>query len=112
MPPHDYDNVERRYRHTDEAREAGLQAVALLLRLETPPPPEGLCYDLSFFSGGIGVLDRLAISLPADEALWAHVAEVLRARTPEEAARDEAWAEDFVWLLTGAKSPPPRGQRP
>ncbi len=30
------------------------------------PSSVGLLYDLSFYSGGIAILDRLAIAIPAD----------------------------------------------
>jgi hypothetical protein len=96
---HPYDNVERRFRHTDPAGDDGREVVARVLHL--PETPSGdLFYDLSFFSGGIGVLDRLAIALPAGPALWSCVTSSLRARTPEEATTDQSWAGDLIWLLT------------
>ena len=76
--------------------------VARVLGLPEPPAGE-LLYDLSFFSGGIGVLDREAITLPADSALWSSVASSLRGRTPEEAAADRSWGGELIWLLTGEK---------
>ncbi len=100
MDLHPYDNVERRFRHTDSAGEEGRGVVARVLRL--PQPPAGkLLYDLSFFSGGIGTLDKLAVTLPADPALWSCVATSFSGRTPEEAAQDRSWIEDLLWLLTG-----------
>lgn len=100
MDLHPYDNVERRFRHTDAARDEGRSVVARVLRVPEQPAGE-LLYDLSFFSGGIGVLDHLAITLPADPALWLRVASAQRGRTPEEAAADSSWAGALVWLLTG-----------
>ena len=97
---HPYDNVERRYRHTDGARGEGHDVVAQVLGLPRPPAGE-LLFDLSFFSGGIGVLDRLAISMPADPVLWSRVATSLRCRTLEEACTEELWLEQLIWLLTG-----------
>jgi hypothetical protein len=99
---HPYDNVERRYRHTDGTRDEGRKVVAQVLGLPEPPAGE-LLFDMSFFSGGIGVLDRLAIALPADPALWSSVVKSLRCRTPEEASADESWLGDLLWLLTGDK---------
>ena len=69
MNLHPYDNVERRYRHTDGTRGEGRDVVAQVLGLPKPPAGE-LLFDLSFFSGRIGVLDRLAIAFPADPLLW------------------------------------------
>jgi hypothetical protein len=65
MNLHPYDNIERRYRHTDIPNAEGLAVAARLLQLPEPLSGDEVFYDLSFFSGGIGVLDRLAISLPA-----------------------------------------------
>jgi hypothetical protein len=64
-------------------------------------------YDLSFYSGGIGVLDNLAIAIHADRSTWASVAEALRAKTPEQASDDADWAGELVWLFTGAEEPVP-----
>lgn len=96
---HPYDNVERRFRHNDATRDEGRAVAARVLGLPELLADEVL-FDLSFFSGGIGVLDRLAITLPATPALWSSVASFLRGRTPEEAAADGSWARELVWLLT------------
>jgi hypothetical protein len=101
MDLHPYDNVERRFRHTDATRDEGRQVVAQMLSLAEPPAGE-LLFDMSFFSGGIGVLDRLAIAVPADRALWSSVVKSLNGRTPEEASAEESWLGDLIWLLTGA----------
>ena len=97
---HPYDNVERRYRHTDGTHGAGRNVVAQVLHLPDPPAGE-LLFDMSFFSGGIGVLDRLAIAMPADPELWSSVATALRCCTPEEATADDDWVRQLLWLLTG-----------
>jgi hypothetical protein len=96
---HPFDSVEPRFRHTDADPDEGRAVAARVLRLTELPPGEVL-FDLSFFSGGIGVLDHLAITLPADPALWSRVASALRARTPEEASADGPRAGELVWLLT------------
>jgi hypothetical protein len=106
---HPYDNQERRYHHTDPHQGEGLAVVATLLGLAEPPSAEGVLYDLSIYSGGIGVLDRLAITLPADPDLWAQVIEAASAKSPEEASQDEVWSRDFRWLLDAEdESLPPR----
>ena len=101
MDLHPYDNVERRFRHTDPDCSAGLDVVAQLLHLPKPPAADQVLYDLSFYSGGIGVIDQLAIKLTADSATWIEVTSALAAKTPEQAVTDAAWADDFIWLLTG-----------
>jgi hypothetical protein len=97
---HPYDNIERRFCHTDADQGEGRAVIGQVLRLPELPVGE-LLYDLSFFSGGIGVLDRLAITLPGDPVLWSRLANSLRGRTPEEAAEDSSWAGELIWLLTG-----------
>lgn len=102
MNLHPYDNIERRYRHTDLSITEGLLIVARLLHLaQSLTYNESTFFDLSFFSGGMGVLDRLAIRLPAGPELWQHAGTALQARTPEEMSADVAVAEDFRWLLCG-----------
>ena len=100
MDLHPYDNRERRYRHTDRTRDEGRAVVAHVLGLLEPPADE-LLFDMSFFSGGIGVLDRLAITMPADPLLWSTVETSLRCRTLEQASAEESWLRDLIWLFTG-----------
>ena len=105
MELHPYDGVERRFRHTDQDGSAGLGVVAQLLHLSKPPAADQVLYDLSFYSGGIGVIDHLGIKLiAADSDIWSEVTSALAAKTPEQALTDAAWAHDFRWLLTGEKA--------
>ncbi|MGL6077053.1 MAG: hypothetical protein ACRC8S_23090 [Fimbriiglobus sp.] len=96
---HPYDNVERRFHHTDCKQDLGREVVAQVLRLPEPPAGE-LLYDLSFFSGGTGVFDRLAITITADASLWLRLTSSLHARTLEEAEADMPWAGELIWLFT------------
>lgn len=96
MPP--YDNVERRYCHTDATRDEGRAIVAQVLDLPDPLPDE-VHFDLSFFSGGIGVLDRLAITLPADTTVWSRVVNSQQGRTLEQVIADQNWADNLSWLF-------------
>lgn len=102
-----YDNVEYRYRHGDDPQGAGIRAIGELLHWDSPPPSGRLFYDLSFFSGGIGVFNRFAITLPASVSMWTHVVASLNAYTPEQAAEDVGWSEDFLWLVIGDSTPEP-----
>lgn len=102
MDLHPYDGKERRFRHTDPDPSEGLVVVATLLGLQHPPSGRGLRYDLSFFSGGIGVLDRLAITMQATRAQWAAAARHLAARGPADLAADPEHGEDFRWLVQGS----------
>lgn len=63
---HPYDDVERRFCDGDEhpsRRARGRELVARLLGV-AEVSAAGLRYDLSFYSGGIGVIDRLHVALP------------------------------------------------
>ena len=105
MELHQYDGVNRRFRHTDSDRETGLAIVAQLLYLPIPPSDDGVLYELSFSSGGMGILDTLAITLPADRTLWANLITAVGAKTPEDAITDLGWADDLVWLLSNEQEP-------
>jgi hypothetical protein len=70
MNVHPYDNRERRYRHTDFFKTKGVAAIVQLLHLNNSPPIKGLLYDLSFYSGGIGVYNNLAITMPTNKQIW------------------------------------------
>jgi hypothetical protein len=96
-----YDGIERRFRHTDVDPRAGLDLIARLLRLSQPPAPDEALYELSFYSGGTGVLDRHALAIRVTPAVWAHVASALNAVTPEEAGMAPDWADELAWLLAG-----------
>lgn len=109
MDLHPYDGKERRYRHTDADLREGIRLVTQLIYLPTPPPRLGLLYDLSFYSGGIGILDRLAITLPLQLPQTLGVVAGLRASTPDDALSDPGWRDDFLWLVDDEDNPlPPR----
>jgi hypothetical protein len=95
---HPYDNVERRYRHTDGTRDEGRDVVAEVLGL--PEPPAGdLFFDMSFYSGGVGIFDEVAITAPAIAALWSNIVKSLNCRTLEDASVDDTWREDVIGVL-------------
>jgi hypothetical protein len=100
-PPnlHPYDNVARVFRHSDRFRRTGLEIVAQLLRVDTRLSDDDILFELSFYSGGIGVLDNLAITLPATTSLWSLVATRLKTCDPDAAAVDDTWKDDFLWLV-------------
>jgi hypothetical protein len=101
-PP--YDNKEYRYRHTDPDRGSGIARLAELLGLPPDFQASGAHYDLSFFSGGIGVFDQLAATLPADDRLWKAVLDACPAKTPEDIAADPTCSPQFLWLVCGKDS--------
>jgi hypothetical protein len=97
---HPYDGVERRFRHTDADPETGLALVAKLLSIEVPiEVRREALYNLSFYSGVVGVVDHLAITIPADPGVWQEVVDKLQLRTPQQASEDASWADDFAWLV-------------
>ena len=97
---HRYDGKEYDFRDDDQSAYQGRHQVAALLGLSKLPQATGLRFDLSFYSGGIGVLDRHAITMDADRDLWSTTSSFLNARTPTESATDKEWGDDFKWLVT------------
>lgn len=67
MDLHPYDGVERRFTHDDPSAE-GLAIVERVLGVPLPRPLPSLHYDLSFYSGGVGIIDRLRVSIALDSA--------------------------------------------
>lgn len=100
MNLYSYDNTERHYHHTDLQKDEGLEIVSRLLYLTIETLPADVLYDLSFYSGGIGILDRLAIKLTVNPKMWMDIVAALRGQTPEKAKEDIDWIEDLLWLLT------------
>lgn len=101
MDLHPYNGIERRFRHTDADPRTGLGLVARMLGLPRPPAPGEALFDLSFYSGGIGVLDRHALAVRVTPAAWAQVASALGAVAPEQAELAPDWAGELAWLLAG-----------
>lgn len=107
MDLHPYDGKERRFRHTDRDMAPGVRIVMDLLHLPAPPSAPGLLYDLSFYSGGIGVMDRLAITLPREGPSAPVVLTRLPGKPPEEIASDPSCQNDFLWLINDEDDPLP-----
>ncbi|HEU4411969.1 MAG TPA: hypothetical protein VFS43_42400 [Polyangiaceae bacterium] len=105
---HPYDGRERRFRDDDadpERRARGLALVARLLRLPAPPPARGLRYDLSYYSGGIGVIDCLYVAMPCAPADAEAIAARAGLLSPEAMGDDAERREAFEWLVRGEARP-------
>jgi len=103
---HPYDGRTRCFGHDDaepEHRARGCALVARLLGLPAPPATEGLCYSLSFHSGGSGVLDRLHVTMPSTEQAVEVIATRLGLVTLE-AMQAEARGE-LEWLVHDDEHP-------
>jgi hypothetical protein len=107
MSLHPYDGKERRFRHTYAETKAGLAIVAQLLGLSNDASISGALYDLSFFSGGLGIIDQLAITVQADQSIWTCVTAKHQAQTLEQASQNADWVDELVWLLTDEETPLP-----
>jgi len=94
-----YAGKERRYRDSDANRAGALPIVAKLLGLAANRPMDPLRYDLSFFSGGIGVHDVLGIAYPCTPAEFERIAEGLDAKDVAAAAVAPGWSDEFLWLI-------------
>jgi hypothetical protein len=93
----EYDNVDYRYKSSDGASERAVAFVSEILGFR--PDPAKLEYDLNFFSGGIGVDDKLAFSCTIDPQQLPTIIDKLELVPPLEAAGNKDWGEDFSWLL-------------
>jgi hypothetical protein len=102
-----YDDRTLEYRHTDVDQVEGLRLVASYLALPHVPAGAGLRYEISLYSGGMGILDAVAITLAPGTAAAHEVAARLQLVTPEAAAGEQTWGEDFRWLLDNDEQPLP-----
>ena len=105
---HPYDNKDRRFRHDDVDPSQRLRAskvIARVLALPSPPPSEGLRYNLSFYSGGLGIVDRLAITFPCSPAEVDAIVARLQFVTPEIAVTDAAAREGLENLVLDEDEP-------
>lgn len=101
---HPYDGQERRFRDSDTSDELlarGRDLVTKLLKLPRPPPAGAIQYDLSFYSGGIGVFDRLFIRLACSFDEASSIIAALGFIDSLEAGGDLEWRDDFAWLIDG-----------
>ena len=99
MDLHPYDGKERRFRDSDASSADALPIVAKLLGMPAAPAAGSLRYDLSFFSGGIGVHDVLGITYPCTLTEFEQIAVRLNTKEVAAAAADPSWSEDFLWLI-------------
>ena len=92
-----YDDKEYRYKNTDKNREKSLGIIENLIGFK--PSDKDLKYDLSFYAGGIGVLNKLGITCVAGDEQWAIVKLKYPLVTPDDAVEYNPWREDFLWLI-------------
>lgn len=93
---HPYDGKERCFRHDVPHDPAVVRGVlARFLGVAPPVDLAGVRFDLSFYSGGIGVFDRLFVSIPVDTEARAKILAHLRLVPCEEGLAHE----DVRWLL-------------
>ncbi|MFV8754600.1 hypothetical protein ACNOYE_28970 [Nannocystaceae bacterium ST9] len=97
---HPYDGKQRRFVDDDDDPLVRARGVALVVRVLglTEPPRVGLRYDLSFYSGGIGVFDRLAVSMPVSASEIDAIAAGLGMLPPAELSDSED-RESLDWLV-------------
>jgi hypothetical protein len=95
MDQHPYDGKTRHFRHDDpdptEGHAIVLGRLGIMLR--------DLSYELSFYSGGVGVIDHVAITGAIHASAFEALAGRLGAMRVEEGLLDPEWGEDLGWLL-------------
>jgi hypothetical protein len=89
---HPYDDEQRRFRHDDLGDQSAVRGLVERL-LHLPIGGHVLRYDLAFFSGGIGIIDDLFISIDAAEA-WRATPPDGFLRAEDALARDDCWPID------------------
>lgn len=92
-----YDGKEHCYKDVDEDREKSLNIISNLIGFK--PILKGLKYNLNFYAGGIGVLDKLGLTCLVSHEQWTYVKSKNKLFTPKEASEHEFWGEDFLWLI-------------
>ena len=93
----EYEGVELRYCRSDTNLAKRLPVVENLLGFA--PDPQQLDFDLSFWAGGAGVLDKLAISCNVSPEQWQTLKQKLDLYSPEEMVARDDCREDFIWLV-------------
>lgn len=92
-----YDGVDYKYTNNDPDKEKSLIIIANLIGFK--PLSDPLRYSLSFYAGGTGVDDRLAIQCQVTEDDWPAVVKRLRLTHPHQAIGNSGWEEEFRWLI-------------
>lgn len=100
---HPYDGVDYRYTSSDADKEKAFGFIKNILGFL--PDADGLDYSLNFYSGGIGVDDRLAIHCKFNPTDWTSVTGKLRLKPPSEVLSNPEWGEDFAWLVSNDETP-------
>ncbi len=97
-----YDDKEYRYTSADLDKEKAIAIISNILGFH--PSTEELDYSLSFYSGGGGIVDRLAIRCRANQSNRSSLISGLGLRAPLEAMADPMWVDDFRWLIKSDES--------
>jgi hypothetical protein len=100
---HPYDGIDYRYTSSDADKEKAISVIQNILGFA--PETNGLDYSLNFYSGGIGVDDRLAIRCKFTSSDWPLIINKLNLKQLSEVLANPDWGEDFAWLVSGNESP-------
>ncbi|VXC07653.1 conserved hypothetical protein [Pseudomonas sp. 8BK] len=92
-----YDGVNYQYISDDAEKEKVIGIIANLIGFR--PKTDRLAYSLSFYAGGIGVDDRLAVSCLLDNSNWPAMVQRLRLKRVSEISDNPIWEEEFRWLV-------------
>ena len=100
---HPYDGIDYRYSSSDANKEKAILIIKNILGFA--PETNELDYSLNFYSGGIGVDDRLAIRCRFIPSNWPLVISKLNLKRPSEALSNPDWGKDFAWLVSDDETP-------
>lgn len=92
-----YDGVERVYDSEDPSRPCPPGLLPRILGFD--PDRDGLRYAMSFYAGGTGVTDHVAIRCRCSEAQRDALTRRLSLRDLDAIRSDARWVVDFAWLV-------------
>lgn len=100
-----YDGKQRLYRHTDPDTGPGLAVLRRVLKLPASASISGVRWEMSFYSGGLGTLDRVAVAIPTRGLALTAILHDLEARAPVDARGVASCDEELQWLLFDGEQP-------
>ncbi|MFM2476823.1 hypothetical protein [Celerinatantimonas sp. MCCC 1A17872] len=99
---HNYDGIEYRYQSSNLDSKLSLERLEKILGFQ--PLTESLDFDLSSYSGGVGVDDKYAIACNVTSEQIGQFQQLNMIYSPIDAIAKQEWRDDFIWLLTGGEA--------
>ena len=94
----EYDGITREYKKSDSDFEKNINVIKNILGFH--PCTNQLDFDLSFYAGGCGVYNTIAISCLVSQSQKSLVLKKYRMFSIQAILKEE-WKDDFIWLIEG-----------